>query len=73
MTSEEPEREPAKAGRLYSICALDRGWVVPQVQFLEADDDREALLLANSIKPWMEREIWHRHRLVAVLPPAISH
>lgn len=73
MIAKDLEQESVKAGRLYSLCCFDRGWAVPQVQFLEADDDREALFLANSIKPWMEREIWERHRLVAVLPPGIPH
>lgn len=73
MILEEPEQESAKGGRLYSLCFFDRGWTVPQVQFLEADDDREALSLANSIRPWMEREVWDRHRLVGILPPGIPH
>lgn len=63
----------AKAGsdtvRLYSLCFFDRGWVVPQVQFLEAEDDEAALNAAVSMKPWMTREVWDRYRLVSVMEP----
>lgn len=69
MIAERPEQGTSKAGRLYSVCFFDRSWTVPQVQFLEADGDKEAVVLANSMKPWMEREIWERHRLVRVLRP----
>jgi hypothetical protein len=61
--------------RLYSLCFFDRDWVVPEVQFFEAQDDQGALAYARSMRPWMMREIWERHRLVRVLPPnqQISH
>lgn len=59
----------AAAWRLYSLCFLERGDSVADVQFLEAENDQNALELASSIKPWMTREIWDRHRLVRVLPP----
>ena len=63
-------QQPAEAGRLYSICCFDRGRNDSQVQFLEAEDDEDALALAKSVSPWMTRELWDRHRLVRVLPPA---
>lgn len=56
--------------RLYSLCCFDRGWIVPEVQLFEAEDDQGALAMARSIRPWMTREIWDRHRLVRVLPPS---
>ena len=63
-----PER--AETGRLYSLCFFDRGWIVPQVQFLDAENDEEALSIARSMRPGITREIWDRHRLVRVLPPS---
>ena len=60
---------PDCQARLYSLCSFGPDWIVPEVQFLEAVDDEEAYSLARSIKPWMTREIWQRHRLVRVLPP----
>jgi hypothetical protein len=59
------------AGRLYSLCFFERGWVVPKVEFLEAETDQDALLQASSMKPWMIREVWERHRLVRVLLPSM--
>ena len=55
--------------RLYSLCFFETDWIVPQVQFLEADSDDEALVQARSMRPWMTREVWDQHRLVRVLPP----
>lgn len=64
----EPSENTA-SDRLYSLCFFERGWVVPHVELLEAPSDQDALDRARSIKPWMTREIWDRHRLVRVLPP----
>jgi hypothetical protein len=61
--------EPIEAARLYSLCLFDRDWAVPEVQLFEAEDDQEALTLASSMRPWLARELWERHRLVRVLPP----
>ena len=69
MTAPEPSPEEAEASTLYSVCFFDRNWIVPEVQFLEAENDRDALAFAKSMRPRMTREIWDRHRLVRVLPP----
>jgi hypothetical protein len=69
MTAPEPSPEEAEVSTLYSVCFFDRDWIVPEVQFLEAENDREALAFAKSMRPRMTREIWDRHRLVRVLPP----
>src|SRR5215203_1128873 len=45
------------------IQVLDLGWIVPEVQFLDAENDEEALSIARSMRPGMTREIWDRHRL----------
>ena len=68
----EPGQAQGGGGRLYSLCFFDRGWTVPQIEFLEADSDQVALSLATAMKPWMTREIWDRHRLVHVLPPTVE-
>ena len=70
---EERLMQKAAEGRLYSLCFFDRGWVVPEVQFVEAGDDEDALAMASSLRPWMTRELWDKHRLVRVLPPAYRH
>ena len=57
-----------KPGTLYSLCCFDRSWIVPEVQLFEAEDDQAALDMAKTMRPWMTREIWDRHRLVRVLP-----
>ena len=62
--------ESVETVRLYSLCLFDRDWVVPEVQLFEAEDDHEAFALASSIRPWLTRELWERHRLVRVLPPS---
>jgi len=62
--------DPEKAGRLYSLCCFDRDWIVPEVQLFDAEDDQDALVMARSMRPWMRREIWDRHRLVRILPPS---
>jgi hypothetical protein len=69
MTAPEPSPEEAEVSTLYSVCFFDRDWIVPEVQFLEAANDRDALVFAKSMRPRMTREIWDRHRLVRVLPP----
>jgi hypothetical protein len=69
MTAPEPLPEEAEVSTLYSVCFFDRDWIVPEVQFLEAENDTDALVFAKSMRPRMTREIWDRHRLVRVLPP----
>jgi hypothetical protein len=65
----EPHSEPRGSRRLYSLCLFERGWIVPHVRFLHAENDLDALALAKSLDPWMTREVWDEHRLVDVLPP----
>jgi hypothetical protein len=69
MTAPESLLEEAEASTLYSVCFFERDWIVPEVQFLEAENDSDALVFARSMRPGMTREIWDRHRLVRVLPP----
>lgn len=58
--------------RVYSICCFDRGLLVPRVQLLEAATDEEAVSEARSMHRNKSRELWHRHRLIAVLPAEAS-
>ena len=55
--------------RIYSVCSFDRGIVVPRVQLLEAVTDEEAVSAARSMDRFKSRELWHRHRLIAVFAP----
>jgi hypothetical protein len=54
--------------RIYRLCLFEPGAVVPRVQLLSAPSDEEAVALAVDIDPVAEREVWDRHRLVAMLP-----
>jgi hypothetical protein len=65
------KKQLAETDRVYSVYFYGRGRVVPEMQFLEAATDDEAYVRAGSMKPWMTREIWDRHRQVRVLPPTI--
>jgi hypothetical protein len=65
------KQQSAEPERVYSVYFYGRGRVVPEMQFLEAASDDEAYVRAGSMKPWMTREIWDRHRQVRVLPPSI--
>lgn len=69
----KPERGQAETEQVYSVCFFGRGWVVPEVQFVEAASDQDASVLAGSMRPWMMREVWQRHRLVQVLPPTLTN
>jgi hypothetical protein len=71
MVEAEPERGQTQIDQVYSVCFFGKGWPVPEVQFLEAATDKDASALAGSMKPWMTREVWQRHRLVRVLPPTL--
>ena len=72
MTAPGSLLEEAETSTLYSVCFFERDWIVPEVQFLEAENDSDALAFAKSMRPGMRREIWDRHRLVRVLPPSSS-
>jgi hypothetical protein len=73
MIAAEPDQRQAEADQVYSVCFFGRGQIAPDVQFLEAASDKDASALANSMKPWMTREVWQRHRLVRVLPPTLTN
>jgi len=60
---------PSEALRLYSDGFFGPDWLVPEVQFVEANSDDEALAAIRSMRPSLTREVWQSHRLVRVLPP----
>jgi len=55
------------SSRFYSVCSFDRGLVVPRVTLLEAYSDDEAIRAVSAMSRFFERELWDRHRLVAVI------
>ena len=59
--------------RLYTLCYFDNGLVVPGVQLFDAETDEEAIAEAESLHPFRNRELWDRHRLVAVIPQMRTH
>lgn len=64
--------EAAQDARTYTLCFFGAGFVVPQVQLIEACSDAEAIDHARSTRQFTRREIWDRHRLVAVMPPSTN-
>jgi|1186.fasta_scaffold23674_4 hypothetical protein len=57
--------------RVYSLCSFETELVVPVVELIDAETDEDAVSMARSRKFTMRREVWERHRLVAVIHPAI--
>lgn len=66
---EDPAALPDEFGRVYTACFFDQGLVVPRVKVLEAPTDDDAISELRSLNRFTERELWHGHRLVAVIPP----
>lgn len=56
--------------KIYSLCVFPTGGVVPEVTLIEADTDEEAICMAQETGTLATREVWDRHRLVAVLKAA---
>ena len=67
----EPDQRQVQTNRVYSVCFFGKGWIVPEVQFVEAATDKDASDLDGSMRPWMTREVWQSNRLVRVLPPTL--
>ena len=55
---------------IYSVCFFAGGLVVPDVELVEAGNDDEAVDFARAKRLFTMREVWDRHRLVAVIPAA---
>ena len=53
--------------RTYTVCFFAVGRIAPDVQLIEAASDEEALEAARSSRLFTRREVWDRHRLVAVI------
>jgi hypothetical protein len=62
--------EIAPLGHVYSVCFFERSFIVPDLLLIDARTDDEALAEARTRRPFTTREVWDRHRLVAVIPPA---
>lgn len=63
------EAEALPGQHVYSICFVDRNFVVPDVLIIEAESDEQALAQAEANRLFTTREVWSRHRLVGVIPP----
>lgn len=63
------EAAPAEAAtRVYSVCLFGQHFIVPWVKLLDAASDEEAISEVRSMNRFTKRELWDRHRLVAVIP-----
>jgi hypothetical protein len=66
----DPQQQAVR--RVYTLCSFDRGLVVPKVQLIDAVTDDEAVAFAGGSNLCSLREVWDRHRLVAVIQPRNS-
>jgi hypothetical protein len=55
----------------YRVYSLDPGNELRH-DWLDADDDEEAIKTVASISAGSKRELWHKDRLVATCPPTDS-
>lgn len=67
-----PEQPLQLLSRVYTICTFDRGLVVPNVRLIDAETDDEAVAFASDCSLSSVKEVWERHRLVAVIEPRKS-
>jgi len=47
--------------------------MVPDVTLIDASSDLEAIELARVSRSFTTREVWDRHRLVALIPPSSDY
>jgi hypothetical protein len=66
---QRPEHSLQQLSRVYTICTFDRGLVVPNIRLIDAATDDEAVALAGDCSLSSMKEVWERHRLVAVIEP----
>jgi hypothetical protein len=52
---------------VYNLCFFSRDQRLPSIELIEALDDDEAIVIARGKRPFLAREVWDRHRLVARL------
>ena len=64
-----PPPQTKTVSRVYTLCFFERGWVVPKVQLIDASTDDEAVEFARGSGWCSLKEVWDRHRLVAVIQP----
>ena len=64
------ETNDTPSPHVYSVCFFDSEMVVPNVELVEAGNDDEAVDIARAKRLFTMREVWDRHRLVAVIPAA---
>ena len=67
---ERSAEDIAAQNRVYCVCFFGRGVVVPDVLLIDAASDDQALAEARLRGSFTTREVWDRHRLVAVIPPS---
>jgi hypothetical protein len=58
----------SSVSHVYTVCFFTPGMVVPWVKLVDAENDVEAVDLAQWMEPNTTREVWDRHRLVSVIP-----
>jgi hypothetical protein len=52
----------------YRLYCLDGTRKIRTAEWIEADSDEEAIMIAQSMRPTTDCELWHRTRRVAALP-----
>lgn len=69
-TATEPQ---GVTSHVYSVCYFGLGFMVPDVTLIDASSDLEAVELARVSRSFTTREVWDRHRLVALIPPSSDY
>lgn len=54
----------------YRFYCVDGAGKITRAQFIEADCDEDAIMIARSFKELVKSELWQRDRLIATIPPA---
>lgn len=54
----------------YRLYCVDGAGAITRAQFIEANNDEDAIMIARSFKERVKCELWLRDRLVATIPPA---
>ena len=56
----------------YRFYCVDGAGKITRAQFIEADNDEDAIMIARSFEEPVKCELWQRDRLIATIPPKAS-
>ena len=56
----------------YRFYCVDGAGKITRAQFIEADNDEDAIMIARSFEEPVKCELWQRDRLITTIPPMAS-